>query len=62
MVRSGRPLGLPGSPPLSKKRDLYLKLMAQGMSNVAACRTVGVNCRTGKRWRHWHRVVTARGK
>jgi IS30 family transposase len=62
MVRSGRPLGLPGSPPLSEKRDLYLKLMAQGMSNVAACRTVGVNCRTGKRWRYRRRVVTVHGK
>jgi IS30 family transposase len=36
--------------------------MSQGMSNLAACRAVGINRRTGKRWRHGRAVVTARGK
>jgi len=39
------------SPPLSLKQQLYIRLMAQGMNNVAACRVVGVSRKTGTRWR-----------
>ena len=41
----------PSSPPLSAKQQLYIRLMAQGMNNVAACRVVGVSRKTGTRWR-----------
>lgn len=37
--------------PLTAKRDLYVQLMNQGMSNSEACRQVGVNRKTGQRWR-----------
>jgi IS30 family transposase len=37
--------------PLTAKRDLYVQLMRQGMQNSAACRQVGVNRKTGQRWR-----------
>lgn len=50
-----------GVPPDTVKRNLYIKLMSQGMSNKAACRTVGINIRTGKRWRHGRIRVTASG-
>ncbi|MCY7289724.1 MAG: hypothetical protein LH624_16135, partial [Cryobacterium sp.] len=36
---------------LTAKRDLYAHLMSQGMQNSAACRQVGVNRKTGQRWR-----------
>ena len=36
---------------LTAKRDLYVQLMSQGMQNSAACRQVGVNRKTGQRWR-----------
>lgn len=38
--------------PLTDKREHYLRLMEQEMSNSAACRTVGINRRTGTRWRY----------
>jgi transposase, IS30 family len=50
----------PGSPPLSAKRDLYIELMSRGLSNTAASRAVGINRRTGTRWRHG-RIVVNRG-
>lgn len=37
--------------PLTAKRDLYVQLMSQGMRNCEACRQVGVNRKTGQRWR-----------
>jgi transposase, IS30 family len=37
--------------PQTAKRDLYVQLMSQGMNNSAACREVGVNRKTGQRWR-----------
>ena len=41
-----------GSRPLTRERRLYLQLMEQGVGNREACRIVGVNYRTGKRWRN----------
>lgn len=37
--------------PLTAKRDLYVQLMSQGMKNSTACQQVGVNRKTGQRWR-----------
>jgi IS30 family transposase len=52
----------PGPSPLTTKRDLYLRLMKQGMSNSAACRLAGVNRRTGNRWRYGRTVTTETGQ
>ncbi|WP_432147158.1 IS30 family transposase [Streptomyces sp. bgisy084] len=37
---------------LTEERRVYLQLMRQGVSNAEACRIVGINLRTGKRWRN----------
>lgn len=52
----------PGSAPLADKRDQCLRLMAQGMSNSAACRQVGINRKTGNRWRYGRKVVDRTGR
>lgn len=44
----GRSLGVP----LVRERETYFRLMDQGMTNNEACRIVGINRRTGKRWRN----------
>ena len=44
--------GRRGPSPLTSKRDLYVQLMRQGLSNSEACRRVGVNRKTGCRWLH----------
>ena len=49
-VSTGRPRPGPGAP-LTAERESYLRLVAQGMSNVQACREVGVHPTTGMRWR-----------
>jgi transposase, IS30 family len=49
----------PGVLPQAEKRDQFARLIAQGFNNSEACRIVGVNRRTGKRWRHG-RTITAR--
>ncbi|WP_026120892.1 IS30 family transposase [Nocardiopsis potens] len=41
-----------GRRPLSEERGLYLRLMRQGLTNAEACRTLGINPRTGRRWRN----------
>ncbi|GHB20338.1 IS30 family transposase [Streptomyces chryseus] len=41
-----------GRRPLSEERRLYLQLMQQGVSNREACRIVGINEKTGRRWRN----------
>ena len=46
-----------GPMPLTAKRDLYVQLMKHGMQNSAACRQVGVNRKTGQRWRLGRVVV-----
>jgi IS30 family transposase len=40
---------------LTREREAYFQLMRQGYSSQEACRIVGINYRTGKRWRNgWH--------
>jgi len=53
--------GRPGVEPLSGQRAWFARLIAQGVSNTDACRTVGVNRRTGTRWRFGRSVPTAAG-
>ncbi len=37
---------------MTDKRAQYLRLVQQGTSNAEACRIVGVNRKTGTRWKH----------
>jgi len=41
-----------GRKALVRERAEYFRLMDQGFTNTEACRIVGINRRTGKRWRH----------
>ncbi|MEV0492328.1 IS30 family transposase [Streptomyces atratus] len=48
---------------LTREREAYLQLMQQGRSSTEACRIVGINVRTGKRWRNgWHSPPTGKPK
>ncbi|WTS94936.1 IS30 family transposase [Streptomyces sp. NBC_00096] len=40
---------------LVREREEYFRLMDQGLSSSEACRRVGINLRTGKRWRNGRR-------
>src|SRR4051812_7332916 len=62
MAEETRPRWTPGPSPLTTNRDLYLRLMKQGLSNSAACRLAGVNRRTGSRWRYGRIVTTETGE
>lgn len=44
-----------------EKREHYLSLVSQGMNNSAACRIVGVNRRTGTRWRYGRTILNRAG-
>src|SRR5664280_1625980 len=54
--------GRPGPAPQSAKREQFARLIAQGVSNAEACRIVGINRRTGKRWRHGRTISTSDGR
>ncbi len=54
-------MGRPGVEPLSEQRAEFVRLIAQGVSNTEACRTLGVNRRTGTRWRFGRSVPNPRG-
>ncbi|MFD8827893.1 helix-turn-helix domain-containing protein, partial [Streptomyces sp. NPDC059605] len=41
-----------GKKKLVREREEYFRLMDQGVSSREACRIVGINRRTGKRWRN----------
>ncbi len=47
---------------LAGKREQFVGLIQQGMSNSEACRIVGVNRRTGTRWRHGRTVINRAGE
>ncbi|MGW2156848.1 IS30 family transposase [Nonomuraea sp. NPDC001699] len=47
---------------LTREREEYFRLMDQGFSSREACRIVGINIRTGKRWRNgWNRTKWNKG-
>ena len=52
----------PGAQPLTSQRDQYRALMREGISNAAASRIVGVNRKTGHRWRYGRSVTTRTGE
>jgi len=49
--------GQPGRQPMTEKRELYLRLMHQGVSNSAACRSLGIDRKTGHWWKNGGVVV-----
>ncbi len=53
-------MGRRGPEPLHDKREAYARLIAEGVPSVRACRIVGVNPRTGKRWRNGRRLASGR--
>ncbi len=52
----------PGALPQAEKREQYARLITQGYNNSEACRIVGINRRTGKRWRHGRTITTRDGR
>ena len=36
----------------AEKQQQYVRLIAQGLNNSEACRLVGINRKTGNRWRY----------
>ena len=48
--------------PQAEKREQFARLIAQGFNNSEACRIVGINRRTGKRWRHGRTITTRDGR
>lgn len=52
-VSSGRP----GRQPMTAKRELYVRLIRQGVSNSAACRSLGIDRKTGHWWKNGGVVV-----
>ena len=53
--------GRRGPAPLTAQRQLYARLIAQGMNNSEACRQVGVNRKTGTRWRFGRSIPASSG-
>jgi transposase, IS30 family len=53
-------MGRRGPEPLHDKREAYARLIAEGVPSVRACRMVGINPRTGKRWRNGRRLAAGR--
>jgi transposase, IS30 family len=54
--------GRPGPAPDTAKREQYAALIARGVSYAEACRVVGINRRTGKRWRHGRTITSGSGR
>lgn len=47
---------------LTEKQDRFVRLIAQGVSNREACRIVGINRRTGTRWRFGRTIRNTAGE
>ncbi len=47
---------------LAGKREQFIGLIQQGVTNSQACRIVGVNRRTGTRWRYGRTVINRAGE
>jgi IS30 family transposase len=47
---------------LTEKRERFARLVGQGVSNAEACRLVGVNRRTGTRWRFGRAILNTAGE
>lgn len=47
---------------LTEKQDRFVRLIAKGVSNSEACRLVGINRRTGTRWRFGRTIRNTAGE
>ena len=47
---------------LTEKQDRFVRLIGQGVSNAEACRIVGINRRTGTRWRFGRTIRNTAGE
>jgi len=56
-----RTKGTQGPEPLTAQREEFARLIARGISNSEACRLVGVNRRTGTRWRYGRTIPSTTG-
>jgi len=45
---------------MTEKRELYVRLIQQGVSNSAACRSLGIDRKTGHWWKNGGVVVRNR--
>jgi IS30 family transposase len=45
-----------------EKQERFVRLIAQGVSNSQACRIVGINRRTGTRWRYGRTILNSAGE
>lgn len=54
--------GRRGVAPQTEKREQWARLIERGVSNSEVCRIVGINVRTGKRWRHGRKRTTRDGR
>ena len=54
--------GRPGPAPQSGKREEFARLITRGVPSAEACRIVGINTRTGKRWRHGRTITSSSGR
>lgn len=52
----------PGPLPQTEKRESFARLIARGVPNAEACRIVGINRRTGTRWRYGREITNSGGK
>jgi IS30 family transposase len=51
-------MGRRGTSPDHDKREAFARLIAEGVPSARACRMVGINPRTGKRWRNGRRLAS----
>jgi len=51
-------MGRRGPSPDHAKREAFARLIAEGVPSARACRMVGINPRTGKRWRNGRRLAS----
>jgi len=51
-------MGRRGTSPDHDKREASARLIAEGVPSARACRLVGVNPRTAKRWRNGRRLAS----
>lgn len=54
--------GRPGPAPQTAKREQFAALIGRGVNYSEACRIVGINRRTGKRWRHGRTITSSSGR
>ena len=47
---------------LVEKQEWFARLITQGASNSEACRIVGINRRTGTRWRYGRTILNTAGE